>query len=305
MALKDDIVRSGSSEVEGLLHGVVRGETTENAATQSTDDNSKSMSRNPTVLDYEDYNALTIVLSPEVSSVARLGGGQGEEGNDDDEVMEASDAVGDMKCPPSTITKRKNQKVHWELSKYCCISSVKDVNNVQYEAKRLLNLKSYNILDTAQEEEFESLTKEASEYFNVPIVAVSLVDLGRQWFKSQVGLGSTRETPRAWSFCDHVVRRKDGPPSSSQSSPNHPPVSEVLVVNDARLDERFCDNPLVTGELNIRFYAGAPIISPEGYKLGAFCIIDNVNPHPEGLTIAQQEKLQEYAFEASVNILIR
>ena len=192
------------------------------------------------------------------------------------------------------------------------MTSIKDVNNVQHEVKRLMNLKSSDILDTCKEVEFEIMTKEAAQYFKVPIVAISLVVLGRQWFKSQVGLGQTNETPRAWSFCDHVVRRKSissggddllglaGPVSPTDTS-----TIEVLVVNDARLDERFCNNPLVTGDLNIRFYAGAPLLSPEGYKLGAFCIIDNVKPRPQGLTIKEKHKLQEFAFEAAINIVIR
>ena len=124
------------------------------------------------------------------------------------------------------------------------------------EAFRLRTLTSLSILDTPAEERFDRLTRLAQRLFNVPIALVSLIDSNRQWFKSCQGL-DVRETPRDVSFCAHAILGND-----------------LLVVPDAAADARFADNPLVTGEPFIRFYAGCPLKAPNGSLLGTLCVID-------------------------------
>ena len=124
------------------------------------------------------------------------------------------------------------------------------------EEARIQALHGLNLLDSAPEERFDRLTRLAKRLFNVPIALVTLVDKDRQWFKSCVGLDAT-ETSRDISFCGHAILKDD-----------------LLLVRDAREDERFHDNPLVTGEPNIRFYAGYPLTVPTGNKLGTLCLID-------------------------------
>jgi hypothetical protein len=117
-----------------------------------------------------------------------------------------------------------------------------EVQSMKDELQRLLVLKSYMILDSEREATFERLTGLACRIFKVPIALVSVVDLGRQWFMSNRGLGDVRETSRRHAFCAHTIQGKDG---------------AMLVVPDATQDVRFQDNPLVTGPPSIRFYAGA------------------------------------------------
>ncbi len=124
------------------------------------------------------------------------------------------------------------------------------------ETERLATLHGLDVLDTPPEAVFDSMTKLAALTFETPIALVSLVDTDRQWFKSCVGLDA-RETSRDVAFCDHAIRQ-----------------TGVMVVLDATQDPRFADNPLVTGELGIRFYAGAPLVAPSGHRLGTLCIID-------------------------------
>lgn len=124
------------------------------------------------------------------------------------------------------------------------------------EARRLRALQSYAVLDTDAEQAYDDLTALAAQVLGVPVALVSLIDRDRQWFKSRVGL-DVSETPRSQAFCDHAIRSQD-----------------VMVVPDATLDPRFADNPLVQGEPRIRFYAGAPLITPSGAALGTLCIID-------------------------------
>jgi len=125
------------------------------------------------------------------------------------------------------------------------------------EAERLETLRALGIMDSNPEERFDRYTRMARRLFGVPIALVSLVDGDRQWFKSCQGLSVT-ETPREISFCGHAILGE-----------------HVFLVNDARADARFVDNPLVSGDPHIRFYAGYPLKAPNGSKLGTLCIIDS------------------------------
>lgn len=124
------------------------------------------------------------------------------------------------------------------------------------EEARLEELADYRILDTPPEEAFERIADMAMRIFDIPIATVTLVDRDRQWFKACRGFG-VRETPRRDAFCAHTILN-DG----------------VMVVPDATRDERFEDSPLVTGEPGIRFYAGAPLVTPDDYRIGDVCIMD-------------------------------
>lgn len=127
-----------------------------------------------------------------------------------------------------------------------------------HEPLRVETLKSYSILDTIEEADYDNLTLLASQICDTPISLISLVDDKRQWFKSHHGLKAT-ETPKEFAFCAHAI-----------NDPNN-----VFIVQDARMDERFHDNPLVTGDPHVIFYAGVPLISDEGMPLGTLCVIDN------------------------------
>ena len=124
------------------------------------------------------------------------------------------------------------------------------------EQQRLSTLHALGLLDTSPEERFDVITRTAASLFHAPISIISLVDSERQWFKSRYGV-SASETDRDISFCGHAILD-----------------SEVLVVNDAQQDERFHDNPLVTGEPFIRFYAARPLEASNGARIGALCIVD-------------------------------
>ena len=124
------------------------------------------------------------------------------------------------------------------------------------EAGRLRALQRYNILDSAPERNFDIITALVRDLLHVPICAVSLIDEDRQWFKSQQGLDAA-ETPRSLAFCDHTIRSR-----------------RSLVIENAAADPRFAANPLVTGSPNIRSYAGVPLMTPDGYNVGALCAID-------------------------------
>lgn len=159
--------------------------------------------------------------------------------------------------------------------------------SVAQETDRLMVLKSYLILDSSREPAFERLTGLAQRFFGVPIALVSLIDIGRQWFMSNRGLGDVRETPRKVAFCAHAIQSTE----------------DLLVVPDTLDDPRFRSNGLVTGAPHIRFYAGAPLVCPEGYKLGTLCVIDT-KPRPGGLSLMEKQNLKELAalvMEAMVN----
>ena len=138
------------------------------------------------------------------------------------------------------------------------------------EAGRIEALLQYRILDTQSEQEFDDITRLASFICGTPMAVMTLVDTDRQWFKSKVGLEAS-ETPRSIGFCNHAIQQPD-----------------PMIVPDATLDPRFVDNPLVTSDPNIRFYAGIPLINHEGYGLGALCVLDDI---PRQLAPQQIEAL--------------
>lgn len=142
----------------------------------------------------------------------------------------------------------------------------------QNESKRLQALLNYGILDTLPEKDFDDITSIASEICQTPISLISLVDDDRQWFKSSYGLDA-KETPKEFSFCAHAI-----------NSPNEP-----FVIPDSTKDERFKDNPFVTGDPNVSFYAGIPLVNDEGFALGTLCVIDN---KPKEITPAQLKALK-------------
>jgi GAF domain-containing protein len=153
------------------------------------------------------------------------------------------------------------------------------------EAARLAVLRDYGVLDTLPEPQFDDIAFLASYICGAPIALVSLVDEVRQWFKAKVGT-DVKETPRDVAFCAHAILKPD----------------EVFVVPDAHEDPRFATNPLVRAEPHVRFYAGAPLVSPEGMPLGTLCVFDQV---PGYLSPAQTRALGALAREVVVHLELR
>ncbi len=152
------------------------------------------------------------------------------------------------------------------------------------ERSRQTALDQLRILDTPPEDRFDRLTRMAARLLDAPIALISLIDRDRQWFKSCVGLG-VGETPRSISFCGHAIFDR-----------------QPLVIEDALEDERFCDNPLVTGDPNIRFYVGTPLHSADGHALGTLCVIDR---KPRTLSEEDRQCLRDLADCAEEQISAR
>jgi PAS domain S-box-containing protein len=152
------------------------------------------------------------------------------------------------------------------------------------EAWRLETLRKYAVLDTLPEQALDDLTALAAQVCGTPTAVISLVDTERQWFKARVGMDRA-ETPRDISFCGHAVQQHD-----------------LFIVRDALLDPRFADNPLVTAVPGIRFYAGAPLVSPDGAALGALCVTDQV---PRTLTEPQKQALRVLSHQVMSHLELR
>lgn len=152
-----------------------------------------------------------------------------------------------------------------------------DINN----QKRLEALNEYEIMDSLPEEDYDNITSLASRICGTPISLITLLDDHRQWFKSATGL-DVKETPIEHSFCIHAIQNP----------------SEIMVVPDSRKDERFADNPFVTGEPHIVFYAGMPLVDDTGQALGSLCVLD-IQEHtlsPFQLTALKQLARQVVSF---------
>ncbi|MGF1991767.1 MAG: sensor domain-containing diguanylate cyclase [Nostoc sp. ZfuVER08] len=146
------------------------------------------------------------------------------------------------------------------------------------EAERLKALEDYNILDTLPEQGFDDLTALATYICKTPIALISLIDSDRLWIKSKVGL-KVREIPRDWAFCSHTILQPQ----------------KILVVNNAVKDERFANNPLVKNNPKIRFYAGVPLVTSNGFAVGTLCVIDII---PRQLNDRQLDALYRLSRQA-------
>jgi GAF domain-containing protein len=142
------------------------------------------------------------------------------------------------------------------------------------EQGRLTRLKRYSVLDTARDPTFDRFVFTAAQLFRVPIAMITLVDEDRQWFKARVGI-AVAETPREIAFCNQTITSDD-----------------LLVIEDTTLDSRFAADPLVRGAPFIRFYAGAPLITPDRQRIGTICILDR---QPRTLLSNQIFQLQQLA----------
>ena len=153
------------------------------------------------------------------------------------------------------------------------------------EEQRLATLSEYHILDTINEQAYDDITFLASQICGVPMAMVTFVDRDRQWFKSKIGVDKT-ETPRDQAFCAHAIL-----------DPDH-----LMLVPDAMEDSRFINNPLVVIDPKIRFYAGAPLVTPSGAALGTICVIDQ---KPRELSSAQRDALMALSRQVVAHLELR
>jgi len=153
------------------------------------------------------------------------------------------------------------------------------------EDERLNELKEYSILDTFEEQEYDDITQIASHICETPISLITLIDEKRQWFKSHHGMPQS-ETAKEYAFCAHAINDKDN----------------IFEIPDSRNDVRFFDNPFVTGDAKVIFYAGVPLVNQNGFALGTLCVIDNV---PRELTALQQKSLRGLANQVVVLLELR
>ena len=152
------------------------------------------------------------------------------------------------------------------------------------EAERLADLKTLEILDTPRESRFDKITELAADVFEVPMVFLTMVDGERQWFKSTFGT-DVESTPRSVGFCAHAMLEP-----------------EAMVVPNATEDARFADNPFVTGDFHLRFYAGAPLHGPHGKGIGALSLVDT---KPHEFSAKQVSQLKKFAALVEVEICNR
>ena len=151
---------------------------------------------------------------------------------------------------------------------------------------RLQALRRYKILDTSREHGFDSIVEEAAQECGTPIALISLIDSNRQWFKAELGMG-IRETDMTRSICAQAIEHEG-----------------VFVVPDTTKDPRVDTNPLVMGDPNIRFYAGAPLLTPDGHALGMVCVLDH-QPRPQGVTPAEAAALTRLAAAVMIRLEAR
>ena len=153
------------------------------------------------------------------------------------------------------------------------------------EAERLKALEAYKIMDTMPESGFDDITRLASQICETPISLISLIDDNRQWFKSRYGL-KTSQTNKDYAFCAHAILQP----------------GEVMVVQNSLKDDRFKNNPLAVGNPHVVFYAGVPLVNPDGYPLGTLCVIGN---KPKTLSIAQIDALKVLANQVMNQLELR
>lgn len=150
------------------------------------------------------------------------------------------------------------------------------------ETTRLEKLKTYRILDTQPEHPFNQIAMEACQLLQTPIAIISLVDKYRVWYKASVGMDGTKEVPRNDSLCSLVVLQ-----------------DQVTIINDALQDPCLLANPFVAGDFGLKFFAGAPIKTPDGFRLGGVCVIDK---RPREFSAANQKVLENLATRAMQEI---